>query len=62
LGVAGAASSIIPSIGGTRTVSSVLNSSGRGVFDSNMDKNASIVNANKFTISGLTSTSNKFKL
>jgi hypothetical protein len=62
LGVAGAASSIIPSIGGTRTVSSLLNSSGRGVLDTNMDKNASIVNTNKFTISGLTSTSNKFKL
>lgn len=62
LSVAGAASSIIPSVGGTKTVSSVLNSSGRGVLDTNMDQNASIVNSNKFSIGGLTSTSNKFTL
>ena len=62
LSVAGAASSIIPSVGGTKTVSSLLNSQGRGVLDSTMDQNASTVNANKFTISGLTSTSNKFTL
>jgi len=62
LSVAGAASSVIPSIGGTKTVSSLLNSSGRGVLDSKMDQNASTVNANKFTIGGLTSTSNKFTL
>lgn len=62
LSVAGAASSVIPSIGGTKTVSSLLNSSGRGVTDSVMDQNASTVNANKFSIGGLTSTSNKFTL
>ena len=62
LSVAGAASSVIPSIGGTRTVSSVLNSQGRGVLDSTNDGNASTVNSNKFTIGGLTSTSNKFTL
>jgi hypothetical protein len=62
LSVAGAASSVIPSIGGTRTVSSVLNSQGRGVLDSTIDQNASTVNANKFTIGGLTSTSNKFTI
>lgn len=62
LGLAGAATSIIPSLGGTKTLSSVINSQGRGAFDTKMDQNASIVNNNKQTIPGLTSTTNKFSL
>lgn len=60
LGVAGAATSIIPSLGGTKTVSSVINSAGRGTLDTALDSGASKVNADRLTIGGLTSTTNKF--
>lgn len=58
--VAGAATSIIPSVGGTQTISSILNSSGRGALDTALDSGASKVNANMSTIAGLKSTANKF--
>ena len=61
LGAAGAATSIIPSIGGTKTLSSIINSQGVGAKDTKMDQNASIVNKNKNTIPGLSSTK-KFSL
>ena len=60
LGVAGAATSIIPSVGGTKTVSSVINNAGRGTLDTALDQGASKINADKLTIGGLTSTTNKF--
>ena len=60
LGVAGAATSIIPSLGGTSTISSILNNSGRGTLDTALDKGASKVNLEKQSISGLTSKPNKF--
>jgi hypothetical protein len=60
LGVAGAATSIIPSLGGTKTLSSVINNAGRGNLDTALDQGASKLNADKLTIGGLTST-NKFK-
>ena len=60
LSVAGAATSIIPSLGGTKTISSILNSQGRGALDSKLDQDASAANANKQTINGLTTTTNKF--
>jgi hypothetical protein len=62
LGAAGAAASIIPSIGGTKTLSSVINTQGRGTVDTRMDQNASKVNSNKNTIPGLSSTTNRFNL
>ena len=58
--VAGAATSIIPSVGGTQTISSILNSSGRGALDTALDSGASKANANRSTIAGLKSTANKF--
>lgn len=58
--VAGAATSIIPSLGGTKTVSSIINTSGKGVLDTVLDQGASKINSAKQTISGLTSTTNKF--
>jgi len=60
LGVVGAATSIIPSLGGTKTLSSLISSQGRGVTDINMDKNASSVNAAKNTIQGLSKSTNNF--
>lgn len=60
LSAAGAATSIIPSLGGTKTLSSIINSQGRGVLDTQQDIDASTVNRNKNTIQGLTSTTNKF--
>ena len=60
LGVAGAATSIIPSLGGTKTLSSVINNAGRGTLDTSLDQGASKINADKLTIGGLTSTTNKF--
>ncbi len=60
LGVAGAATSIIPSLGGTKTLSSVINNAGRGTLDTALDQGASKLNADKLTIGGLTSTTNKF--
>lgn len=60
LGVAGAATSIIPSIGGTKTLSSLINSQGRSATDIQLDQNASSVNAAKNTISGLKKTTNPF--
>lgn len=56
LGVAGAATSIIPSLGGTQTLSSIINSQGRNALDTNMDKIASNVNTSKQSIPSLTST------
>lgn len=61
LGVIGAATSVIPSLGGTKTLSSVLNSQGRGALDTQLDKDASKINQDKFSIPGLTSTTNNFK-
>ena len=61
LGVAGAATSIIPSLGGTKTLSSVINNAGRGTLDTALDQGASKINADKLTIGGLTSTTNKFR-
>jgi hypothetical protein len=60
LSVAGAATSIIPSLGQTSTLSSILNNSGRGALDTALDQGASKVNLNKQSISGLTSKPNKF--
>lgn len=60
LGVAGAATSIIPSLGGTKTLSSLINSQGRGVTDTTMDSVASSANQTKNTIQGLTKTTNPF--
>ena len=60
LGVAGAATSIIPSLGSTKTLSSLINSQGRGVLDTSMDQNASIVNSAKNTISGLSNKGDNF--
>jgi hypothetical protein len=60
LGVAGAATSIIPSLGGTKTMSSVINSQGRGALDTQLDQNASKINQDKFTIQGMKSTTDKF--
>ena len=45
--VIGAASSIIPSLGGTKTLSSVLNAQGRGAKDITADRMASDFNATK---------------
>lgn len=56
LGVAGAATSIIPSIGGIQTLSSIINSQGRGSLDTIMDQTASSVNKSKQTIPSLTKT------
>ena len=56
LGVAGAATSIIPSIGSTQTLSSLINSQGRGNLDTIMDQTASSVNSSKQTIPSLTRT------
>jgi uncharacterized membrane protein len=61
LGVAGAATSIIPSLGGTKTLSSIINSQGRGVLDTQLDNDASIINRNMNTISGINNTINKYK-
>ena len=58
--VAGAATSIIPSLGGTQTISSLINNSGRGAVDTSLDQGASKLNADKLTIGGLKSTANKF--
>jgi hypothetical protein len=58
--VAGAATSIIPSLGGTQTISSLINNSGRGAVDTSLDQGASKLNSDKLTIGGLTSTANKF--
>ena len=44
LSVAGAATSVIPSIGGTKTLSSVLNNSSRSSLDTALDQGASKVN------------------
>lgn len=60
LSVAGAATSIIPSVGGTKTLSSIINSQGRGATDSMMDQGASAINSGKNTIQGLTKTTNPF--
>jgi hypothetical protein len=60
LGVAGAATSIIPSLGGTKTLSSVINSQGRGALDTQLDQNASKINQDKFSIQGMKSTTDKF--
>ena len=60
LSVAGAATSIIPSLGGTQTISSLINNSGTGVKDTALDQGASKLNADKLTIGGLKSTANKF--
>lgn len=61
LGVAGAATSIIPSLGGTKTLSSVLNSQGRGALDTQLDKDASKINQNRFSIPGTATTTDNFK-
>lgn len=61
LGVVGAATSVIPSLGGTKTLSSVINSQGRGSLDTKLDQDASKINQNKFSIPGMTSTTNNFK-
>jgi hypothetical protein len=47
-------------VGGTKTVSSVINNAGRGTLDTALDQGASKINADKLTIGGLTSTTNKF--
>jgi hypothetical protein len=60
LSVAGAATSIIPSLGGTKTISSIINSQGQGALDTALDLDASKANANKQSIGGLTQTTNKF--
>ena len=60
LSVAGAATSVIPSIGGTKTLSSVLNNSSRSSLDTALDQGASKVNLDKQSISGLTTSPNKF--
>lgn len=60
MSVAGAATSIIPSLGGTKTLSSIINSQGQGALDTQQDIDASTINRNKNTIQGLTSTTNKF--
>lgn len=56
LGAIGAATSIIPSIGGTKTLSSIINSQGRGALDTQMDAAASSVNLAKQSVPGLTNT------
>lgn len=61
LGVVGAATSVIPSLGGTKTLSSVLNSQGRGALDTKLDQDASKINQDKFSIPGISSTTNNFK-
>ena len=58
--VLGAGASIIPSLGGTKTLSSVINSQGRGALDTQLDQNASKINQDKFTIQGMKSTTDKF--
>ena len=62
LSVAGAATSIIPSVGGTKTLSSVINSQGRGALDTQNDVSASATNLNNNSIAGLTKTTDKFSL
>lgn len=56
LGIAGAATSIIPSLGGTQTLSSIINTQGRGALDTAMDQTASSVNKAQQTIPSLTTT------
>lgn len=53
LGAIGAATSIIPSMGDTRTLSSIINSQGRGNLDTQLDIDSSTVNKMNNTISGL---------
>lgn len=60
LGVAGAATSIIPSLGSTKTLSSIINSQGRGVLDTKLDVDASTVNKTRNTIQGLKSKINTY--
>ena len=60
LGVAGVATSIIPSLGGTKTLSSIINTQGRGALDTQLDQSASKINQDKFSIPGLTSTTDRF--
>lgn len=61
LGLAGAATSVIPSLGGTKTLSSVLNTQGRGALDTQLDRDASRVNQNNFSIPGSSISTNNFK-
>jgi hypothetical protein len=60
LGVIGAATSVIPSIGGTKTLSSLINSQGRSATDTAMDNAASDANQSKNTIQGLKKSTNNF--
>lgn len=51
---------IIPSQGGTQSISSVLNNAGQGALDTALDQGASKINADKQTISALTTATKIF--
>lgn len=59
-GAIGAATSIIPSLGGTKTLSSLINSQGRAALDTKLDQDASIVNKTNNTINSIKNKTNPF--